>query len=95
MKGGTSLPCRNHQIYVQETEDKTSHNTRKGPTTPVQSGLPIRAKTMTDMETHHIEYKKVKISCFKIRCLTECTELLTVALCLTIKGQVKGFNIEI
>ena len=55
MKGDISFPCRNHQTYVQETKDETGHNTRKGPTTPVRSGLPTRAKTMTDMETHHIK----------------------------------------
>ena len=54
MKSGTSLPCRNHQTFVQDTKDKTRHNTRKGPTTHVQSGLPTRARTMTDMELHHI-----------------------------------------
>ena len=27
---GRILPCRNHQAYVQETKDKTRHNTRKG-----------------------------------------------------------------
>ena len=32
MKGDTSLSCRNHQTYVQETKDKTEHTTRKGPT---------------------------------------------------------------
>ena len=30
MKGGTSLPCKNYQTYVQETKDETRHNTMVG-----------------------------------------------------------------
>ena len=51
---------------IHETKDKTGHNIRKGQTTPVQSGLPTRAKMMPDME--HITMKcglshKNKLDC--------------------------------
>ena len=43
-------PCRDHKTCVHETQDKIKYNIRKGPTAPVRSGLPARAKTMTDIE---------------------------------------------
>ena len=46
MISNTFLPCRNHQLCVQEMQNKTRHYIRIGRMTPVLSGKPFLAKAI-------------------------------------------------